>query len=75
MQNKLNIYSYSLSAGTAGFVGAFWIGPRTDEDLEDAQPNNVLMMLVGAGILWSTYWRNPLPQIMQDFRLPNFEVL
>jgi len=55
---KMGVIDYSggyvihLSAGTAGFVGAYWIGPRTDEDLEDAQPNNILMMLVGAGILW-----------------------
>jgi len=45
-------YVIHLSAGTAGFVGAWWIGPRIDEDLEDNQPNNILMMLVGAGILW-----------------------
>ncbi|CZR64158.1 related to Ammonium transporter 3 member 2 [Phialocephala subalpina] len=45
-------YVIHLSAGTAGFVGAWWIGPRTQEDLEDNQPNNILMMLVGAGILW-----------------------
>ncbi|KAE8442155.1 hypothetical protein EG329_003806 [Mollisiaceae sp. DMI_Dod_QoI] len=45
-------YVIHLSAGTAGFVGAWWIGPRTEEDLEDNQPNNILMMLVGAGILW-----------------------
>lgn len=41
-----------LSSGTAGFVGAWWIGPRIEEDLDDNEPNNVLMMLVGAGILW-----------------------
>ncbi|KAF4622825.1 hypothetical protein G7Y89_g14201 [Cudoniella acicularis] len=45
-------YVIHLSAGTAGFVGAWWIGPRSDEDLEDNQPNNILIMLVGAGILW-----------------------
>jgi ammonium transporter, Amt family len=45
-------YVIHLSAGTAGFVGAWWIGPRLDEDLEDNQPNNILIMLVGAGILW-----------------------
>jgi Amt family ammonium transporter len=55
---KMGVLDYSggyvihLSAGTAGFVGAWWIGPRIDEDLEDNQPNNILMMLVGAGILW-----------------------
>lgn len=45
-------YVIHLSAGTAGFVGAWWIGPRIQEDLDDNQPNNILMMLVGAGILW-----------------------
>jgi Amt family ammonium transporter len=45
-------YVIHLSAGTAGFVGAWWIGPRIEEDLKDCQPNNILMMLVGAGILW-----------------------
>lgn len=45
-------YVIHLSAGTAGFVGAWWIGPRIEEDLKDCQPNNVLAMLVGAGILW-----------------------
>jgi ammonium transporter, Amt family len=33
-------------------VGAWWIGPRIEEDLDDATPNNILLMLVGAGILW-----------------------
>jgi Amt family ammonium transporter len=41
-----------LSSGTAGFVGAWWIGPRIREDLDDNPPNNVVMMMVGAGILW-----------------------
>jgi ammonium transporter, Amt family len=45
-------YVIHLSAGTAGFVGAWWIGPRIEEDLKDCQPNNILAMLVGAGILW-----------------------
>jgi len=45
-------YVIHLSAGTAGFVGAWWIGPRLDEDLRENQPNNILCMLVGAGILW-----------------------
>lgn len=46
-------YVIHLSSGTAGFVGAWWIGPRIDEDLEDNQPNNIIAMLVGAGILWT----------------------
>jgi Amt family ammonium transporter len=46
-------YVIHLSSGTAGFVGAWWIGPRLEEDMEDTTPNNILMMLVGAGILWT----------------------
>jgi len=45
-------YVIHLSSGTAGFVGAWWIGPRLAKDREDFQPNNVLLVLVGAGILW-----------------------
>jgi len=45
-------YVIHLSAGTAGFVGAWWIGPRLEEDLKENQPNNILCMLIGAGILW-----------------------
>ena len=33
-------------------MGAWWIGPRIKQDLDDFQPNNIIMMLVGAGILW-----------------------
>ena len=55
---KLGVMDYSggyvihLSSGTAGFVGAYWIGPRLKQDRENFQPNNVLLMMVGAGILW-----------------------
>ncbi|KAI9668115.1 MAG: hypothetical protein M1821_000935 [Bathelium mastoideum] len=55
---KLGVIDYSggyvihLSSGTAGFVGAWWIGPRIEEDLDDNTPNNITLMLVGAGILW-----------------------
>jgi ammonium transporter, Amt family len=48
-------YVIHLSSGTAGFVGAYWIGPRSDADrarTKDNHPNNVLLMLVGAGIVW-----------------------
>lgn len=48
----INRYVIHLSSGTAGFVGAWWIGPRIEEDLDDNEPNNILLMLVGAGILW-----------------------
>lgn len=55
---KLGVIDYSggyvihLSSGTAGFVGAFVIGPRSDADRQDKRPNNTLLVLVGAGILW-----------------------
>lgn len=45
-------YVIHLSSGTAGFVGAYWIGPRLARDRSDFRPNNVLLMMVGAGILW-----------------------
>ncbi|KAI9287344.1 ammonium transporter [Umbelopsis sp. AD052] len=45
-------YVIHLSSGTAGFVGAWWIGPRLAKDRDNFQPNNILMMLAGAGILW-----------------------
>jgi Amt family ammonium transporter len=56
---KLGVIDYSggyvihLSSGTAGFVGAFWIGPRLEKDRHDFRPNNLLLVLVGAGILWT----------------------
>ena len=45
-------YVIHLSSGTAGFVGAWWIGPRLDADREDNRPNNIGSVLIGAGILW-----------------------
>lgn len=45
-------YVIHLSSGTAGFVGAFIMGPRMDIDRQDKRPNNVIFVLVGAGILW-----------------------
>lgn len=56
---KLGVIDYSggyvihLSSGTAGFVGAYWIGPRLDSDRRDFRPNNILLVMVGAGILWT----------------------
>jgi len=46
-------YVIHLSSGTAGFVGAWWIGPRLESDRIDAKPSNITLMLVGAGILWT----------------------
>ena len=45
-------YVIHLSAGTAGFVGAYIIGARPEHDRQDKRPNNTLMVLTGAGILW-----------------------
>lgn len=45
-------YVIHLSSGTAGFVGAWWIGPRLDADRADSRPNNIGSVLIGAGILW-----------------------
>lgn len=45
-------YVIHVSSGTAGFVGAYWIGPRLKQDRQDFRPNNLLLTLIGAGILW-----------------------
>jgi len=56
---KLGVIDYSggyvihLSSGTAGWVGAYWIGPRHDADRINFRPNNLGFVLVGAGILWT----------------------
>jgi Amt family ammonium transporter len=42
-------YVIHISSGTAGFVGAAWIGPRLSHDAEDFRPHNVLLTLIGAG--------------------------
>ncbi|KAL2461018.1 Ammonium transporter 2 [Abeliophyllum distichum] len=41
-----------LSSGVAGFTAAYWVGPRIDKDRERFPPNNILLMLAGAGLLW-----------------------
>ncbi|KAJ0966363.1 hypothetical protein J5N97_027501 [Dioscorea zingiberensis] len=41
-----------LSSGVAGFTAAYWVGPRTSKDRERFPPNNILLMLAGAGLLW-----------------------
>jgi ammonium transporter, Amt family len=45
-------YVIHLSSGVAGFTAAYWVGPRLTKDRERFPPNNVLLMLTGAGILW-----------------------
>jgi len=45
-------YVIHVSSGTAGFVGAWWIGPRLKQDRENFKPHNILLALVGCGILW-----------------------
>ncbi|KAF7808210.1 ammonium transporter 3 member 1-like [Senna tora] len=55
---KLGIIDYSggyvihLSSGVAGFTAAYWVGPRLNKDRERFPPNNILLMLAGAGLLW-----------------------
>ncbi|XP_073060263.1 ammonium transporter 2 member 5-like [Primulina eburnea] len=41
-----------LSSGVAGFTAAYWVGPRAQRDRERFPPNNILLMLAGAGLLW-----------------------
>ncbi|KAF9618618.1 hypothetical protein IFM89_002313, partial [Coptis chinensis] len=45
-------YVIHLSSGVAGFTAAFWVGPRTAKDRERFPPNNIILMLAGAGLLW-----------------------
>ncbi|KAF2096346.1 ammonium transporter mep1B [Rhizodiscina lignyota] len=45
-------YVIHVSSGTAGFVGAWWIGPRLKHDRENFTPHNILLVMVGAGLLW-----------------------
>lgn len=41
-----------LSSGVAGLTAAYWVGPRLTKDRERFPPNNVLLTLTGAGLLW-----------------------
>ena len=41
-----------LSSAASGFTAAAIIGPRTARDRENFQPNNLLITLAGAGLLW-----------------------
>lgn len=45
-------YVIHLAAGTSGFVAAWVIGPRLQSDRDNFPPNNLMMALMGAGILW-----------------------
>jgi Amt family ammonium transporter len=45
-------YVIHLAAGVSGFVAAWVIGPRLQRDREVDAPNNLLMVMVGAGLLW-----------------------
>lgn len=45
-------YVIHLSAGIAGFVAAAVVGPRLPRDRENFLPNNIVLTLVGAGLLW-----------------------
>ncbi len=45
-------YVIHVAAGVSGFVAAMVVGPRIKEDQKDFRPNNLLLALAGAGILW-----------------------
>ncbi len=45
-------YVIHLAAGTSGFVAAAVIGPRLARDRANPSPNNLLMVMAGAGLLW-----------------------
>lgn len=45
-------YVIHLSSGTAGFTAAWMVGPRHINDRAENRPNNMLCVLIGAGILW-----------------------
>ncbi|KAL6987874.1 Ammonium transporter [Sarracenia purpurea var. burkii] len=45
-------YVVHLASDAAGFTAAYWVGPRLKEDRQEFPPNNLLLALAGAGILW-----------------------
>src|SRR5246127_4997965 len=50
-------YVIHLAAGVSGFVAAAVVGPRLQRDREIDAPNNLLMVAVGAGLLWLRWER------------------
>ncbi|BBN08553.1 ammonium transporter, Amt family [Marchantia polymorpha subsp. ruderalis] len=45
-------YVIHLSSGVAGYVAAYWVGPRLESERRSFPPNNVLLTMAGAGLLW-----------------------
>jgi len=45
-------YVIHVAAGISGFVAAAVVGPRIKADRESFNPNNLMMAMAGAGILW-----------------------
>ncbi|MCY0884564.1 MAG: ammonium transporter [Firmicutes bacterium] len=45
-------YVIHVAAGVSGYVAAAVVGPRLAADREHFPPNNLIMALAGAGILW-----------------------
>jgi Amt family ammonium transporter len=45
-------YVIHLAAGVSGFVAAWVIGPRLTRDRQSFPPTNLMLVAVGAGILW-----------------------
>ncbi|KAF8693389.1 hypothetical protein HU200_038779 [Digitaria exilis] len=45
-------YVIHLSSGIAGLTAAYWVGPRSASDRGRFPPNNILLVLAGAGLLW-----------------------
>ncbi len=45
-------YVIHLAAGVSGFVAAAVVGPRLQRDRDQAKPNNLVFVAVGAGLLW-----------------------
>ncbi len=45
-------YVIHLASAFSGFTAAAIIGPRTPRDRENFQPNNLLITMAGAGLLW-----------------------